>query len=68
MTHAELQIGQTVVFDVRGEKVGRILDIYQIDGVTYCSLIARIANNPAFVEPFPRVGLARIYPNMPVPK
>jgi hypothetical protein len=64
MTQAELEVGQTVVFDVRGEKVGQIVSLFEVDGVRYASLQARISCG--FVEHFPRVGMARIYPNMPI--
>lgn len=63
MTHAELQVGQTVVFDVRGERVGKITDLFDVDGVRYAALVTR---RTGWIEHFPRVGMARIYPNMPV--
>lgn len=65
MTHAELYIGQRTWFDVNGERVGKITDIFQVNGVTYCALLSE---RRGFVCTFPRVGLARIYPNMALPQ
>jgi hypothetical protein len=65
VTHAELEVGQITVFDVRGEKVGKITRIYEIDGVRYCAITH--VPSVGFVEDFPRVGMARIYPNMAIP-
>lgn len=65
MTHAELEVGQWTWFDVRGERIGKITRIFQVDGVTYCALLSK--TKAGFVEGFQRVGLARIYPNMPLP-
>lgn len=62
MTHAELEVGQVTVFDVNGEKIGKITRIFQVNGVTYCALMTERCGH---VEYFPRVGLPRIYPNMP---
>lgn len=63
MTHEEMQVGQVTVFDVRGERVGKITDIFTVNGARFCALVC---TRVGWIEHFPRVGFARIYPNMPV--
>jgi predicted nucleic-acid-binding Zn-ribbon protein len=50
-----------VVFDVRGEKRGKITRVFQVDGKTYYSILARINGHCGYVELFPRVGQPRVY-------
>lgn len=65
MTHDDLKVGQLTVFDVRGEKVGKITRLYEVNGVRFADIMH--APSVGFVETH-RVGMARIYPNFPVPR
>lgn len=55
--YSHLRVGSVVTFDVRGFKRGKITKIFQIDGVTYCSIMT---SRRGFVEMYARVGLPRI--------
>lgn len=60
----DLEVGDVTVFDVRGEKVGRITAVFYVDGVRYYSIESKPSTG--FVETHQRVGMARVYPNFPI--